>query len=64
MLLVAHLHFSDTQSQTKNAKEPPSQCTTTDKMTEQTTYKQAGRTANKVLPQAGLIVFLETFVYL
>lgn len=62
MLLVAHLHFADTQSQTKNAKEPPSQRTTTYKMNEQTTYKQAGRTANKVLPKAGLNGFDLTFV--
>jgi hypothetical protein len=60
---VAHLHFFDTQSQTKNAKEPPNQRTTTDKMNGQTTYKQEGRTANKVLPQWGLMCFYETFVH-
>jgi hypothetical protein len=27
MLLVAHLHFADILSQTKNAKEPPSKQT-------------------------------------
>ena len=34
------------KSQTKNAKEPPSQRTTTDQMNGQTTYRQEGRTAN------------------
>ena len=52
---MAHLHFADTQSQTKNAKEPPSQRTTTDQMNGQLPYGQEGRTANKVLPKAGLM---------
>ena len=50
------------KSQTKNAKEPPSQRTTTDQMNGQTTYRQEGRTANKVLPQWGVKCFYETFV--
>ncbi len=44
------------------AKEPPSQRTTTNEMHGQTTYRQEGRTANKVLPQWGLTCFYETFV--
>jgi hypothetical protein len=44
------------------AKEPPSQRTTTDQMNRQTTYRQEGRTANKVLPKAGLNGFDWTFV--
>lgn len=54
--------FTDTQSQTKNTKEPPSQRTTTDQMNGQLTDKQKGRTANKVLPKAGLNGFDWTFV--
>ena len=54
--------FADTQNQTKNAKEPPSQRTTTDQMTGQLTDKQEGRTAKKVLPKAGLNGFDWTFM--
>ena len=43
--------FADTQSQTKNAKEPPSQHTKTDRMNEQLTYRKEGRTANRRLAQ-------------
>ena len=48
-LLVAHLHFPRHTKPNKNAKEPPSQRTTTDQMNRQSTYEQEGRTANKVL---------------
>ena len=44
------------------AKEPPSQRTTTDQMNGETTYRQEGRTANKVLPKAGVTNFYDTFV--
>ncbi len=59
---MAHLHFCRHTSQTKNAKEPPSQRTPTDQMNGQTIYRQEGRTANKVLPKAGLNGFDWTFV--
>ena len=56
--MVAHLHFFQThKGQQKNAKEPPSQRTMTDQMNGQLTDKQEGRTANKVLPKAGLKEF-------
>jgi len=54
--------FAYTQSQTKNAKEQPSQRTTTDQMNGQTTYKQEGRTDNKVLAIGGLTCFVSTEV--
>lgn len=44
------------------AKEPPSQRTTTDQMNGQLTYRQEGRTANKVLPKAGVTGYYDTFV--
>jgi len=43
--------FANTQSQTKNAKESPSQLTTTDQMNGITIFRQKGRTAYKVLPK-------------
>lgn len=43
---MAHLHFADTQNQTINANEPPSQRTTTDQMNGQVKSKQAERIAN------------------
>ena len=53
---------TDQLHKAKIAKEPPSQRTTTDQMNGQSTYRQEGRTANKVLPQWGLTCFYETFV--
>ena len=38
----------------KNAKEPPSQRTTTDQMNGQTIYRQEGRTANMGLASCGV----------
>ena len=54
--------FADTQSQTKNAKEPPANAPRQTKMNRQTIYRQEGRTDNKVLPKAGLNGFDWTFV--
>jgi hypothetical protein len=38
--------FPILKAKQKNAKEPPSQYTTTDQMNGQTIYRQEGRTAN------------------
>ena len=54
--------FADIQSQTKIAKEPQSQRTTTDQMNGQITYRQEGRTDNKVLAIGGLTCFISTEV--
>jgi len=48
-LLVAHLHFCRHTKPNKKCKRATSQRTTTDQMNGQTTYRQEGRTDNKVL---------------
>ncbi|MBV6480054.1 MAG: hypothetical protein HGGPFJEG_02868 [Ignavibacteria bacterium] len=51
-----------TQAAQTKPKESASQRTRTDQMKGQATYRQEGRTANKVLPKAGVTNFYETFV--
>jgi hypothetical protein len=46
--------FSNRTKPIKQCKIATSQCAKTDQMNGQTTYRQEGRTDNKVLPKAGL----------
>ncbi len=68
-LLVAHLHFFPLHKPTlKNAKELPSQSTTTRQLKKQNEQKEKGTTANMGLAKVGLwykaehLYFLLAFV--
>jgi len=49
------------QTLSAKAKESASQLTTTKQMNGQLSYRREGRTANKVLPKAGVSGFYDTF---
>jgi len=64
MLLVAHLHFSNTQAKTKNAKELPSQRTTTRQKINEIDRREKALGHNKGLNAMGADVLNSTFVLL